>query len=305
MRTGDFSSLRTQFLDPLTAHPDPNNPSATIRDPFPGNMIPTARISPQAAFFLPFYPTANTALGTFNYAPTRRSDADKFDIRADHHFSVSDILTGSYSINEVEVFTPGSFAANGAVTQQNRRQRFGASETHSFSPSMMNEFRVNYVRLRFQNAPQGLGENYTVKSGIGGFAEQSSDFPGFPGLGITGYLGFNPNAFSPIKFRDNKYEISDSLSWIRGAHTLKIGVLLRKYDTNTTNAAPAAAISPSMARTQGTHSPTSCSAFHFRGAAQFPRNAFGIAPLRNEHFFVQDDWKVTPNLTLIWVYATS
>ena len=286
MRTGDFSSLRTPLIDPLT------------RQPFPGNIIPTERISPQAAFFLPFYPNANTATGTFNYAPTRRSDGDKFDVRVDHHFSTSDVLTGSYSINGIEVFTPGSFAANGAVTQQNRRQRFGASETHSFSSSMLNEFRVNYVRLRFQNAPQGLGTNYTVQSGIGGFAEQSSDFPGFPGLGITGYLSFNPNAFSPIKFRDNKYEVTDSLSWIRGAHTLKFGILLRKYDTNTTNAAR----SRGDFTFNGTYTGNAFADFllgiPFQGRRTFPRNAFGINPLHNEHFFVQDDWKITPRLTL-------
>src|SRR4051794_26410632 len=163
MRSGDFSSLRTPLLDPLT------------RAPFPGNVIPADRISPQAAFFLPFYPTANTGLGTFNYAPTRRSDGDKFDVRMDHHFSTADVLSGSYSLNDIEVYTPGSFAANGAVTQQNRRQRAGASETHSFSASMLNEFRLNYVRVRYQNEPQGLGTNYTVQSGIGGFAEQSAN----------------------------------------------------------------------------------------------------------------------------------
>src|SRR3954454_20406867 len=55
MRNGDFSELRTPIFDPLTARPDPNNPSATIRDPFPGNIIPPQRISPQSAYFLPYY----------------------------------------------------------------------------------------------------------------------------------------------------------------------------------------------------------------------------------------------------------
>ena len=61
---------------------------------------------------------------------------------------------------------------------------------------------------------------------------RARDFPAFP-VWITGFLGFNPNAFSPIKFRDNKYEITDSVSWVRGAHQFKFGVLLRQYDTNT------------------------------------------------------------------------
>ena len=196
------------------------------------------------------------------------------------------------------MFTPGSFAANGGVTQQNRRQRFGASETHSFSSSMLNEFRVNYVRLRFQNAPQGLGTNYTVQSGIGGFAEQSSDFPGFPGLGITGYLGFNPNAFSPIKFRDNKYEVTDNLTWIRGAHTLKSASCSESTTPTPTNAAR----SRGDFTFNGTYTGNAFADFllgiPFQGRRTFPRNTFGINPLHNEHFFLQDDWKITPRLTL-------
>src|SRR5689334_14912098 len=58
MRSGDFSALSTPIKDPLTGQP------------FPGNIIPAGRLSPQATFFLPFYPLANTAGGTFNFAPS-------------------------------------------------------------------------------------------------------------------------------------------------------------------------------------------------------------------------------------------
>src|SRR5262249_45250234 len=155
---------------------------------------------------------------TFNFVPNSQNTVDKFDIRADHHFSDADALTGSYSFNQVLNYAPGQFAANGGVTQEVRRQRAGLSETHSFGPALLNELRLNYVRTRESNAPQGLGTNYTVNSGIGGFTDQSGAFPGFPGLTISGLLGFNGNAFSPIIFRDNKYEIDDNVTWIRGSH---------------------------------------------------------------------------------------
>jgi hypothetical protein len=172
------------------------------------------------------------------------------------------------------------------------------SETHSVTPALFNEFRLGYVRTRFYNEPEGLGTNHTVLSGISGFAEQSSDFPGFPGLGITGYLGFNPNAFSPIQFRDNKYEIQDSLTWIRGAHSVRIGAHFRRYDTATTNAAR----SRGDFTFNGTYTGNAWSDFllglPFQGRRTFPRNLFGIKYLYNEHFFVQDDWKLSPRLTL-------
>lgn len=291
MRRGDFSELRTALIDPTTL-------GQTPRVSFPGNIVPASRLAKESLYFLPFYPSANTAGGTFNFAPSRKNTTDKFDIRADHRFSSSDSLSSSYSFNQAETYNPGQFEANGGVTLNVRKQRWGLVETHLFGPALINELRLNYVRTRFANAPQGLGTNHTVLAGINGFAEQSSDFPGFPGLGFTGYLGFNPNAFSPIKFRDNKYEIDDNLTWIRGSHTFKTGVMLRRYDTSTTNAAR----SRGDFTFNGSYSGNSFADFllsvPFQGRRTFPRNAFGIKPMANEHFFFQDDWKLTSRLTL-------
>ena len=298
MRSGNFSELRTALNDPLTIRNDPNRPGQTLRDAFPGNIIPQDRLAKESLYYLPFYPLANTAGGTFNFAPGRKNTTDKFDLRADHRFSAKDSLNSSYSFNQAETYAPGQFEANGGVTLHVRKQRAGLAETHLFSPSTLNEFRLNYVRTRFFNEPQGLGTNHTVLSGIGGFVEQSSDFPGFPGLGFTGYLGFNANAFSPIKFRDNKYEIDDSLMWAHGAHTFKAGFLLRRYDTSTTNAAR----SRGDFTFNGSYSGNAFADFllsvPFQGRRTFPRNSFGIKPMANEHFFFQDDWKLTPRLTL-------
>ncbi len=298
MRRGDFSELGPALIDPSTIRADPDRPGQTLREAFPGKTIPASRLAKESVYYLPFYPTANTPGGTFNFAPSRRNRTDKFDIRADHRFSAADSLSSSYSFNQAETYGPGSLEANGGVTLSVRKQRWGMAETHLFSPAVINEFRLNYVRTRFFNAPQGLGTNHTVLSGIGGFVEQSSDFPGFPGLGFTGYLGFNPNAFSPIKFRDNKYEIDDNLTWIRGKHSLKAGVLLRRYETSTTNAAR----SRGDFTFNGSYSGNSFADFllsvPFQGRRTFPRNAFGIKPMSNEHFYFQDDWKLTPRLTL-------
>ncbi|MEX2264247.1 MAG: carboxypeptidase regulatory-like domain-containing protein [Bryobacteraceae bacterium] len=297
MRSGDFSG-RPAISDPATTRPDPSRPGAFIRDPFPGNRIPADRLARESTYYLQFYPEANAPGGTYSFSPSRLNDTDKFDLRLDHHFSASDQLSSSYSINETSTYNPGQFDANGGVTLSIRKQRWSLSETHSIRPAMINEFRVGYVRTRFENAPQGLGANHTVQSGISGFAEQSGDFPGFPGLGITGFLGFNPNAFSPIKFRDNKYEVLDNLTWISGAHSLKFGAHFRRYDTATTNAAR----SRGDFTFSGTYTGNAWGDFllglPFQGRRTFPRNLFGIKYLYNEHFFVQDDWKISQRVTL-------
>ena len=285
---GNFSSLSAAINDPLVSP----------KVPFPGNIIPASRLSPQSAFFLPFYPQANTASGLFNYVPSSRNTVDKFDTRVDHYFSRADSLTGTYSFNQVLNYAPGAFPANGAVIQAVRRQAAALSETHSFGPSTLNELRLNYVRTRESNSAQGLGTNYTVQSGIGGFTEQSSAFPGFPGLSISGYLGFNENAFVPIIFRDNTREISDSVTWLHGAHMFKAGGLFRYYDTATVNAAHSRGNFIFNTTYTGNSFADFLLGLPFQAQRTFPRNEFGIAPMRNEHVFFQDDWKIARTLTL-------
>lgn len=297
MRSGDFSALSAPVNDPAAMRQDPAAPGGVVRTPFPGNRIPADRFAKESAFFLPFYPEANSG-NNFLYTPGRRNDGERFDVRIDHRISDADSLTASYSMQMSDTYTPGRFPANGAVALDLRKQRFSLTENHSFSPTVINELRLGYVRSRFLRSQQGLGTNYTVQAGIGGFEEHSAEFPGFPGLGISGFLGFDVNAFVPIFYRDNKYEVMDNVTVIRGAHTLKAGVNLRRYDTATTNAAR----SRGDFTFNGTFSGNAFADFllgiPFQGRRTFPRNLFGIKPIRNHHFFVQDDWKVTSRLTL-------
>ena len=93
-------------------------------------------------------------------------------------------------------------------------------------------------------------------------------------------------------------KLDDNLTWVHGAHTFKAGIMLRRYDTSTTNAAR----SRGDFTFNGSYSGNSFADFllsvPFQGRRTFPRNSFGIKPMANEHFFVQDDWKLTPQLTL-------
>ena len=61
----------------------------------------------------------------------------------------------------------------------------GLSEVHIFSPNIVNELSIGYTRIRSFGMQQGLGTNYTVQSGIGGFDVVSGTYPGFPALTPT------------------------------------------------------------------------------------------------------------------------
>ena len=284
-RKGDFSSLSTPIRDPLTGVN------------FPGNIIPANRINPATAYFLQFMPEQNTATGTFAYAAPFRNDQNQGNARYDHIFSSKDSLAVRYSINDLEAFNPGAYLEVGGSNQQQRAQNVVLTETHIFSPTVINELRLGYTRMFNANLNQGLGTNHTVLSGIGGFAETSQNFPGFPQLSITGYQGIAGNAFQPLVNPTNMYQIVDSVSWIKGTHTIKIGADLRNYRLTSTNSANSRGAFSFNGIYTGHAFADYLTGYPTSGSRSFPRNLFGLTENRY-HFYVQDDWKVARNLTL-------
>ena len=242
-------------------------------------------------------PAQNTATGTFAYAAPFQNDQNQGNARYDHVFSSKDSLAIRYSINHLEAFIPGAYPNNGGNTQRQRVQNLVASETHIFSPAVINELRLGYTRMHNANLNQGLGTNYTAQAGIGGFEETSLNFPGFPQLSITGFQGVAGNAFQPLVNPTNMYEIVDSLSWIKGSHAIKFGADLRDYRLTSTNSANSRGSFSFTGTYTGNAFADFLTGYPTSGARSFPRNLFGQYEKRY-HFYVQDDWKVSRNLTL-------
>ncbi len=284
-RRGDFSSIATPIRDPLTGVA------------FPGNIIPSNRLNPATSYFLQFIPAANTTQGTFVYAAPFRSDADQGNARYDHVFSAKDSFAFRYSINHLQAFTPGAFIQVGGTNQRQRVQNMVISETHIFNPTTLNELRLGYTRLHNANLNQGLGTNHTQLSGIRGFEETSQNFPGFPGLGITGFQGIPGNAFQPLVNPTNSYQIVDTMSFIRGTHTIKAGIDFRDYRLTSTNSANSRGAFSFNGGYTGNGFADFLTGYPVNGSRSFPRNLFGQYETR-WHSFVQDDWKIAKNLTL-------
>jgi len=284
-RRGDFSSVSTPVRDPLTG------------DPFPGNIIPAARLNPATAYFLQFIPQQNTPAGTFAYAAPFRNDQNQGNARYDHIFSSQDSLAVRYTINHLEAFNPGAYPQNGGFTQRQRVQNLVLSETHIFSPTLLNELRLGYTRMHNANLNQALGTNHTQMAGIRGFEETSQNFPGFPQLSITGFQGVAGNAFQPLVNPTNMYEIVNNLSWIRGAHTFRFGADLRDYRLTSTNSANSRGNFSFTGAYTGQAFADFLTGYPTSGARSFPRNLFGQYETRY-HFYIQDDWKVSRSLTL-------
>lgn len=286
LRSGDFSSLGTTIRDPQTGAA------------FPGNRVPSALIDPSSAYFLKFIPLPNTAAGSFVYGAPYNSNVDQGNIRGDHRFSDSDTLFARYSVNNIHAFNPGIFPQVGGDSSDIRTQNAALDEVHIFKPTIINDLRLGYGRMYSTNSPQGLGTNYTAQAAITGFEQTSINFPGFPSLTISGYGNLiNGNPYSPLTNPSNMYEIIDGMTWIKGAHTIKFGADLRRYEFTSTNSANSRGAFSFSGAYSGDAFGDYILGYPSSGLRDFPRNLFGEDQL-NHAFYVQDDYKVTSRLTL-------
>jgi outer membrane receptor protein involved in Fe transport len=284
-RNGDFSALSTPLRDPTT------------QLPLVGNKLPPSLIDPATKYFLQFMPLPTTALGTAPLAGAFSSNVDQANARFDQRFSASNSLFVRETYTRRNDYNPGSYLLNGGSTQDNRTHNAVVSDTHIFSPTTINELRLGYTRFYNANINQGLGTNQTGLSGIHGFEQTSLNFPGFPQLSISGFQGIAGNAFQPLINPTNMYEIVDNLTWIKGAHTFKFGIDLRDYRFTSTNSANSRGSFSFTGAYTGNAFADYLTGYPFSGARSFPRNQFGEYD-RRYHFYVQDDWKISPRLTL-------
>jgi hypothetical protein len=161
MRHGNFSEITTPIRNPLTGQP------------FPGNIIPAAQISPIARKLLEYYPAANLA-GTTSNVQSNSESLDEIDqvlARVDQNIGNKIRLYGRYNWYDSYTRNLGIVTATGtAQPRVNKNTLF--SYTHTLSANLFNDFRVGYHRLDFNTY------NLFLESGASGVGA---------GLGIPGF----------------------------------------------------------------------------------------------------------------------
>lgn len=283
LRSGTFSST---IIDPVSGAP------------FPNNQIPANRIDSIAKYFLQFVPLPNNGSSLYNWNAGSRSNADQGNVRVDYRISDKDFLFARFSQNDFTSTNPGTLPTSGGTTETVNTKNGAMSLTHSFSPSVINELRSGYGYLYGANSAQGIGTNYTVQSGILGFNQTSENFPGFPTLNVGGYTEFtNGNPFDPIINPTNTFELADTLTWIKGRHTIKAGVDFRHYHLTSTNGAWSRGSFTYNGQFSGNALADFLLGYPSSGIRDFPRNQFGLKDV-DYPVFVQDDIKVNSNLTV-------
>ncbi len=304
--------------------PEPVNANGGQALGTPCNFIPPALIDPTGQAMLGLYPVSNAsneALG-FNYTnvPVRRLNEGEFDVRLDHNFSSKDSAFARFSYDQAVSFVPGgapglaeanAFASTQNITNHGRN--VALSETHVFSDRTINQFNAGFNRIFNHILSIGNGTCLAANLGIQG-ANLDSKCPNAPpGLsqstkdciscGMTSvlmgnYWSLGDRGFAPFQGGTNVFSVSDSLEMIRGKHEVRFGIGIRAQQMNVeTNAFQDGFMIP----------------FSYSGdnAADILLGQMGLG-IHDQTFggattgrrwkmfrpFVQDDWRVTSNLTL-------
>jgi hypothetical protein len=193
----------------------------TTGTPFPNNTIPTTRFDPASVAFAKDLPTANAAAnGLVYYQKPVRQNYNEEVARVDHQIGSSDRLTGRYYRDRF--YNVGILDTSNLLTfadqAKNLVQNGLASETHTFSPTVVNVFTLNYAREADQRgAPPGSPS--VADFGVNVWQPPDKDLQS---ISVSGFftIGDNPKA----RFTRNNWTLNNDLHWVRGNHSLSFGV---------------------------------------------------------------------------------
>ena len=306
----------TTIYDPATTQPNPNG-TGYIRTPFAGNQIPTDRFDPVAAKLLTLFPAPNLT-GANNFFSNQKETIsnDQYVLRVDHRFSDKDSAFAHYiaffDTNSLPAVLPPP-ASNPSIVWPEAHS-FAFSESHVFSPTMLNEARVGYQETREKQTVQTarLFEQYGI---IG--APDLPNVTGLPTFAVTGLTtigttgpGTPPTPATgsgnlPIDKQGRVIQVNDNLTWERGRHVLKFGADFQQitlYGNVTLSARPSynfnGVYTQNPQNRTGTGYALADFLLGYTSSSSVSTNSDSESRQHIWQAYVQDDWKIRPTLTI-------
>jgi len=295
MRAGDFSEQPTPIVDPFNA-----------RSPFPGNVIPTSRLSPQAVRALAYMPAPTSAgfVNNFNANAANNNTTSQYIGRVDQSIGDKNRMFFRYTLNDTALLNENSNPFNG-FTQPVGDQNWVAGYTRVFSSTMINDFRFGrqYTTIDSLNLftpggrfPAAAG----TALGIPGFTTDDKN-PGLPSMAIANFMPIGAQNMSSSNWfqNDRTYQLSNTFSVFKGAHSIAAGIDSRQVQTNrTANNNPRGGFNFNA---QMTGFGPSDFMLGVPQAVTTPGPLFpGGGQQWRYGFFVQDKWQVNQRLTLTY-----
>ncbi len=315
--SGDFSQSGITVYDPLSTRPDPNNPGRFIRTPFPGNVIPSNRISPVATAMRQYWPQGGSASAQL----VDRSITGTFKL--DQVWSPDVRTSAMYAVYDSTEPQPRSYLKDGQT------QEIGANHADPGDGALYRQ--VHAVAINNTITPSGTTVAH-VRLGYTSFADDCVPVAGFD----PGTLGFAPSFVSQIPVKKFPYfaigtygtdyngymfgertineityyswDANASMSKLVGRHTVKFGASYRKIGVENFNPSQSAGryffdgqFTSADPLNPNNSDPHALAAF----LLGYPSSDSFITVARPTNAFIdyyaayaQDDFRINPSLTL-------
>ncbi len=309
-RTGDLGALCTGFNSSGTC----TNASEQIHFPGTSNPVPfnnianTGQMSAISQKLLAIWPTGSVVQGSgtdeLDFSSPFNSTVNRVNPRSDFNPSQSDHIFGMFhsqtgrSLDYNLIVGPA-----GQRTQRSSDYATTVGWTHMFTAALLNDFRFGYMHRIGDRTPYGAGGTSPNDFGISGIPNCLSSVPdtsggsecGTPGVNITGFAGISNSGmlYEPA----STLQFSDVVTKLVSRHSVKTGGELRHYSID--NYQPNGVVGSFFF--SGSQSGNAFADFLFgamnNGSVQV-QNAFVSSRAFSYALFVQDDFKLTPKLTL-------
>ena len=308
-RQGNFTEVGQNIYSPFTTTVCASCSNGYSRSQFPGNTIPASLISPVSAYYVQNLFPSPTSPGLINnYAgnDVDRITRNQFNVRVDYS-RPNDSIFGRFSFNNSTLslakgtFNSGALPGFGDNDVINTRDVV-IGDDHTFNPTTVLTLRVSFFRQFFNLLPKTLGDDVNSKLGIEGVLG-SEPF----NTGISGISNPGSNPYDPEFRADNQYGYSGKLGKIAGTHTLTFGAEYDRWQVfmNAAPSFPQGQFNFDGTLTADPNNPgSSGNAFAdfllgYPVSAQVQSGDSGGYLFRsNARWYFNDQWRVTPNLTL-------
>ena len=309
----------------------PNANPVYTRTPFPNNQIPASMLDPAALKIASLYPATNQPVKPGGYpqndyytATPGLLNQDQGDGRVDYRIDDKDSLFGSLSwMNTSKASVPmfpgildgGDFNGSSEI-DLGRNAQLGY--TRIWSPTFITETRVGFSRLVTSRLQANADVDAFAQAGIGGLnpTTLTASNGGLPQIGLGRYKQVGANDWLPTKEYNNVWDFIQNVAITKGNHSMKFGGEFRPirfpffqvpYPHGEMNFSQNETAYPSTAKNAtgktgqiNTDTGDEIASFLLGSlnGGQISTTNFVASMKQAWAFYAQDDWKVTPHLTL-------